>query len=91
MPAFQTTSVLTCPECAYSEAREMPTDACVFFHECANCGMVLRPKTGDCCVYCSYGSVPCPSMQTETSDCCDNADRSESVSSMTPRSSDSRS
>jgi hypothetical protein len=90
MTAFQTTSVLTCPECEYAETLEMPTDACVFFHECANCGTVLRPKTGDCCVYCSYGSVPCPSMQAGTSDCCD-ADRSESVPSMTPRSSDRRS
>jgi Zn ribbon nucleic-acid-binding protein len=50
MAAFQTTSVLTCPECAYAETLEMPTDACVFFHECASCGTVLRPKLGDCCV-----------------------------------------
>jgi len=41
----------------------MPTDACVFFHKCAGCGVVLRPKAGDCCVFCSYGSVPCPAIQ----------------------------
>lgn len=41
----------------------MPTDACQFFYECANCGTLLRPKPGDCCVFCSYGSVHCPSVQ----------------------------
>ena len=38
----------------------MPTDACQFFYECKGCGVLLKPKTGDCCVFCSYGSVPCP-------------------------------
>ena len=41
----------------------MPTDACLFFHECAGCRALLRPKAGDCCVFCSYGSVPCPPIQ----------------------------
>jgi hypothetical protein len=41
----------------------MPTDACLFFHECAGCHALLRPKAGDCCVFCSYGSVPCPPRQ----------------------------
>jgi len=36
----------------------MPTDACQFFYECAGCKRILRPKTGECCVFCSYGSVP---------------------------------
>jgi hypothetical protein len=27
----------------------------------------LRPKAGDCCVFCSYGSVPCPPIQAERS------------------------
>lgn len=31
------------------------------------------PKPGDCCVFCSYGKVPCPSMQAygKPNDCCD--------------------
>jgi hypothetical protein len=41
----------------------MPTDACQFFYACAGCGEVLRPIGGDCCVFCSYGSVPCPPVQ----------------------------
>jgi hypothetical protein len=42
----------------------MPTDACQFFYQCINCQTVLKPKRGDCCVFCSYGSVPCPPPQT---------------------------
>jgi len=64
-------SVLTCPTCGHAERLEMPTDACQFFHECGGCHAVLRPKSGDCCVFCSYGSVPCPPMQADKADCCD--------------------
>ncbi|MDD4227679.1 MAG: GDCCVxC domain-containing (seleno)protein [Mariniphaga sp.] len=28
-----------------------------FFYECTNCETVLRPKKGNCCVFCSFGSV----------------------------------
>jgi hypothetical protein len=48
----------------------MPTDACTFFHECVACHALLRPNVGDCCVFCSYGSVPCPPIQQGTGDCC---------------------
>jgi len=48
----------------------MPTNACAFFHECAECRTLLRPKAGDCCVFCSYGSIPCPPIQNGSSDCC---------------------
>ena len=41
----------------------MPTDACQYFYDCKGCKIVLKPKAGDCCVYCSYGTVPCPPIQ----------------------------
>jgi hypothetical protein len=41
----------------------MPTDACQFFYDCQGCGTRLKPKAGDCCVFCSYGNVPCPPIQ----------------------------
>ena len=63
-------SDLTCPACGHVERLEMPVDACVFFHECTACHVRLRPKAGDCCVFCSYGSVPCPPIQDGRSDCC---------------------
>lgn len=62
-------SVLTCPECGRAERLAMPTDACVFFHECAQCHVRLRPSPGDCCVFCSYGSVPCPPVQAGSGGC----------------------
>jgi hypothetical protein len=42
----------------------MPTDACLIAYDCSGCLARLRPKRGDCCVFCSYGSVPCPPAQT---------------------------
>lgn len=56
-------SVITCPECGSSNAEVMPTDACQWFYVCPDCNARLRPKNGDCCVFCSYGSVPCPPVQ----------------------------
>jgi hypothetical protein len=60
-------SIITCPRCATANLETMPTDACQFFYECTGCGARLRPKQGDCCVFCSYGSVPCPPIQAERS------------------------
>ena len=31
--------------------------------DCKPCGALLKPKPGDCCVFCSYGTVPCPPVQ----------------------------
>ena len=62
-------SIITCPDCGHSEKENMPTDACQFFYECKNCGVVLKPEPGDCCVFCSYGTVPCPPVQ-ENKKCC---------------------
>ncbi len=56
---------LTCPECGVTKEEEMPTDVCQFFYDCTNCGALLRPREGDCCVYCSYADRRCPSKQLE--------------------------
>lgn len=62
-------STITCPNCDYKKEETMPTDACQYFYECGNCKSVLKPNQGDCCVYCSYGTVKCPPMQ-ENQNCC---------------------
>jgi len=62
-------SVITCPKCGQHAEETMPTNACLFFYECSRCGVMLKPKPGDCCVFCSYGSVPCPPVQTRSL-CC---------------------
>jgi len=56
-------SVIRCPECHFEKSEEMPINACQFFYECTNCGALLKPKQKDCCVFCSYGSLKCPSQQ----------------------------
>jgi hypothetical protein len=48
----------------------MPTDACVFFYDCKGCGERLKPLPSSCCVFCSYGSVPCPPIQEGVEPCC---------------------
>jgi hypothetical protein len=65
MNAVVLESVLTCPQCGYAARETMRTDACQFFYECGNCKTLLRPKQGDCCVFCSYGSVKCPPIQEQ--------------------------
>jgi len=62
-------STLTCPVCGHVEVETSPTDACRWFHDCKGCGAVLKPLKGDCCVFCSYGSVPCPPIQAGDA-CC---------------------
>ena len=52
-------SEITCPECGFKQVESMPTDGCQFFYECKGCGQLLRPKPGNCCVFCSHGTVPC--------------------------------
>ena len=62
-------STITCPVCGVHKEEVMPTDACQWFYECTGCKTLLKPKAGDCCVFCSYGNVKCPPVQAETR-CC---------------------
>lgn len=63
------TSVITCPSCGHQKTERMPTDACQYFYECTHCHALLKPKTGDCCVFCSYGTVACPPKQQTGAGC----------------------
>lgn len=62
-------SVITCPSCGHRTEETMPTNACLFFYDCSRCNTRLKPKSGDCCVFCSYGSVACPPIQVGE-ECC---------------------
>jgi hypothetical protein len=63
-------SIITCPNCEFKKEETMPEESCQFFYECENCKSVLKAKIGDCCVFCSYGTVKCPSMQEKGSCSC---------------------
>jgi len=69
MDAIVLESVLTCPHCGFARQETMPTDACQFFYECSHCKALLHARQGDCCVFCSFGSVKCPPMQ-QARGCC---------------------
>ncbi|WP_277480440.1 GDCCVxC domain-containing (seleno)protein [Catalinimonas alkaloidigena] len=66
---IELSSVIKCPNCHVSSKEEMPQNACQYFYECKHCKTVLKPQNSDCCVYCSYGSVPCPPVQ-QSRGCC---------------------
>ena len=53
---------VTCPLCGKVSVAQVPADACQFFYDCPGCRVVLRPLPGDCCVFCSHGKQPCPSV-----------------------------
>lgn len=78
-------STITCPRCGHAAIETMPTDACQIRYSCSQCEHEMRPKSGDCCVFCSSGSVPCPPIQEERlgiSDrvpCCASAATNEQV------------
>ncbi|MHB1298797.1 MAG: GDCCVxC domain-containing (seleno)protein [Gemmatimonadaceae bacterium] len=50
---------IRCPDCGVTSLAPMPSDACLFFWDCPACDAVVRPKAGDCCVFCSFGTAPC--------------------------------
>jgi hypothetical protein len=52
-------AILTCPGCQHQQPETIPSNHCMFIYECSACGEVIRPKPGDCCVFCSYGSRKC--------------------------------
>jgi hypothetical protein len=63
-------SIVACPVCGHEKEETMPADPCLWFYECERCKALLRPKPGDCCVFCSYGTVPCPPRQAAGAPCC---------------------
>lgn len=65
--AFTTsdTSDITCPHCGYTETETLPTDQCLLVYNCKQCSQKLTPQGDDCCVFCSYGTHECPSIQED--------------------------
>ena len=57
------TSTLKCPNCGFEQEEPMPFSYCQISYECTRCKAKLKPKQGDCCVFCSYGSNQCPPKQ----------------------------
>jgi hypothetical protein len=56
---------ITCPKCGFKKKEQMPTEVCLIKYTCAKCKTDLFPNEGDCCVFCTYSPVKCPSMQED--------------------------
>ena len=65
--SLKTTSIVSCPGCGHSAVESMPVDACINLYECKNCQQLITPESGDCCIFCSHGTTPCPTSQLEKS------------------------
>lgn len=64
-------SKITCSFCKHEKIGTMPVNSCLFFYTCEKCSQRIKPKSGDCCVFCSYGNISCPPIQESTlNNCC---------------------
>ena len=57
-------SEIECPVCHFRKVERMPDDRCLYLYVCNRCKALLRPTKGRCCVFCSFGSLPCPPSQS---------------------------
>ena len=57
------TAAITCPECGRVTMEHMPIEANMHAYECNACHALLRPKNGECCVFCSFSDERCPPQQ----------------------------
>ncbi|WP_353427082.1 GDCCVxC domain-containing (seleno)protein [Polynucleobacter sp. MWH-UH19D] len=56
-------STITCPQCHASETICLESGIGVHFYRCKSCSAILKPKSGDCCVLCSFGDRDCLSPE----------------------------
>ena len=57
------TAIIKCPKCGHKNEEKIPTSLWQYFYVCLKCQFELKPKEGECCVFCSYGSVKCMPKQ----------------------------
>jgi len=60
---LNTDATITCPLCGTQAREAMPDNACQRLYVCTGCGELLKPKPGDCCVFCSHADARCPPKQ----------------------------
>ena len=58
-------TIIKCPYCSHKKTEVMPINFCQFLYNCEACKKLIKPIKGDCCIYCSYGSIPCPTVQKD--------------------------
>lgn len=48
---------LLCPQCRTRIATSIESSACIVSHTCPGCGLVIRPRPGEGCIFSSYGNA----------------------------------
>jgi hypothetical protein len=56
-------STITCPHCLATEMLEVPRGSSQHLYRCRACSNILKPKSGDCCIFCSFGDLDCSSAE----------------------------
>ncbi len=56
---------LICPECGEKQKVEMSSSENTLIFECCSCKEIIQTTEDECCVYCQYGEVKCPSQQVK--------------------------
>ena len=64
-----TECTITCPHCGFAKEETMFVCGGESEYTCTRCAHILRPKEGECCVFCAYGNMICPPQQDKRN-CC---------------------
>ncbi|WP_370623125.1 GDCCVxC domain-containing (seleno)protein [Polynucleobacter sp. UK-Kesae-W10] len=56
-------STVTCPHCHATETIDFEAGTSQYLYRCPACANILKTKSGDCCILCSYGSLDCSSSE----------------------------
>ena len=56
-------STITCPHCSATETLEITKGYSLHLYRCFACGGILKPKSGDCCIFCSFSDLDCSSAE----------------------------
>ncbi|SNX29545.1 hypothetical protein SAMN06295945_1923 [Polynucleobacter meluiroseus] len=56
-------STITCPNCQSQEVFKLSPGNSQQFYRCPSCSNILKAKSGDCCIFCSFGSEDCFSSE----------------------------
>lgn len=61
--SIQRSSTLRCPHCKANMHERMPTGHAVMVFHCLWCNRSVHCGPADHCVFCAFGSYPCPERQ----------------------------
>ncbi|WP_251372737.1 GDCCVxC domain-containing (seleno)protein [Polynucleobacter sp. MWH-UH25E] len=56
-------STITCSHCQATEVLPLEAGSSYHFYRCKSCAAIMKPKSGDCCILCSFGDRDCLSSE----------------------------